>query len=70
MQRRISWLRGALRDFEDFPEAVKREMVRALRLAANGEKPGTAKPMKGFGSGVFEIASRYRGDAFRGSMPC
>lgn len=40
-------------------------MVRALRLAANGEKADTAKPMKGFGSGVFEIALRHRGDAFR-----
>ena len=40
-------------------------MVRALRLAANGEKADTAKPMKGFVSGVFEIALRHRGDAFR-----
>ena len=26
---------------------------------------GIAKPMKGFGSGVFEIALAYRGNAFR-----
>ena len=65
MERRISWLKGALREFEDFPEDVRRDMVRALRLAASGEKADTAKPMKGFGSGVFEIALRYRGDAFR-----
>ena len=58
-------MKGALRDFEEFPEDVRREMVRALRLAANGEKADTAKPMKGFGSGVFEIALRHRGDAFR-----
>jgi phage-related protein len=37
----------------------------ALRVAANGEKAVTAKPMKGFGAGVFEIAVRHRGDAFR-----
>lgn len=24
-----------------------------------------AKPMRGFGSGVFEVALKYRGDAFR-----
>src|SRR5687768_16001291 len=37
MQSRISWLRAALKDFEGFPEEVRREMVRALRVAANGE---------------------------------
>jgi phage-related protein len=36
-----------------------------LRAAASGEKADTAKPLKGFGSGVFEIALRYRSDAFR-----
>ena len=37
----------------------------ALRAAANGEKADTAKPMKGFSSGVSEIALRYRSDVFR-----
>ena len=37
----------------------------ALRIAAQGEKADTAKPLKGFGGGVFEIAVRHRGDAFR-----
>jgi len=37
----------------------------ALRIAARGEKADTAKPMKGLGAGVFEIAVRHRGDAFR-----
>lgn len=44
---------------------MRRELVCALRLAANGEKADTAKPMKGLGPGVFEIALRHRGDAFR-----
>jgi phage-related protein len=34
-------------------------------VAANGEKADAAKPMKGLGPGVFEIALRHRGDAFR-----
>ena len=37
----------------------------ALRMAAQGEKADAAKPMKGLGAGVFEIAVRHRGDAFR-----
>jgi phage-related protein len=27
--------------------------------------PDVAKPLRGFGSGVLELALRYRGDAFR-----
>lgn len=34
-------------------------------MAAVGETADLAKPMKGLGSGVFEIAVRHRGDAFR-----
>lgn len=37
----------------------------ALTIAAEGGKADIAKPMSGLGSGVFEIALRFRGDAFR-----
>ncbi len=37
----------------------------ALRIAAQGEKADAAKPMTGFGAGVFEIAVRHRRDAYR-----
>jgi phage-related protein len=37
----------------------------ALTIAAEGGKADIAKPMRGMGSGVFEIALRVRGDAFR-----
>lgn len=65
MQRRIGWVRGALKDFQSFPEAVRDQITVALRFAARGEKADIAKPLKGLGSGVFEIAVRHRGDAFR-----
>ncbi len=39
--------------------------IHALTIAAEGSKADIAKPMKGLGSGVFEIALPYRGDAFR-----
>jgi phage-related protein len=54
-----------LKDFREFPDPVPRKIVAALRFAAKGEKAETAKPMKGLGSGVYEIAIAYRGDAFR-----
>jgi phage-related protein len=65
MPRRISWITGALKDFQAFPEAVQEQMTTALRLAAHGEKADRAKPLRGLGSGVFEIALAYRGNAYR-----
>lgn len=40
-------------------------MLDALTVAAEGGKSQKAKPFQGIDGGVFEIASRYRGDAFR-----
>ena len=40
-------------------------MVDALSVAAEGGKAGIAKPMKGLGAGVFEVALPYWGNAFR-----
>ena len=65
MIRRISWVKAALKEFRTFPEAAQDQMTVALRLAAHGEKADIAKPMKGLGSGVYEIALAYRGDAYR-----
>jgi phage-related protein len=63
--RQISWLKPALKDFQDFPTAVQQDAAQALSIAARGGKADTAKPFKGVGSGVFEIALKHRGDAFR-----
>src|SRR6266581_6084128 len=65
MPRRIAWIKGALKDFQAFPVAVQEQMTTAVRLAAHGEKADRAKPMHGLGSGVFEIALPYRGNAYR-----
>jgi phage-related protein len=37
----------------------------ALTIAAEGGKADIAKPLHGLGSGVFEIALRFKDDAFR-----
>ena len=37
----------------------------ALTIAAEGYKPEIAKPMKNLGVGTYEIALRFRGDAYR-----
>ena len=63
--REISWIKAARKDFEGFPEGAQDEILDALTFAAEGEKADIAKPMKGMGSGVFEVALRFRGDAYR-----
>ena len=63
--RPISWIRAARKDFEDFPQGAQLEMARAVTILAEGRMPDISKPLTGFGSGVMELALRYRGDAFR-----
>lgn len=63
--RPISWIKGARKSFEDFPGDAKRIVLDALTIAAEGRKAEIAKPMKGLGAGVFEIALRFRSDAYR-----
>ena len=63
--RSISWIKAARRDFEKFPEGAQLEIRRALTVVAEGEKPDIAKPLAGLGSGIFEIALKFRSDAFR-----
>ncbi|MGA8763687.1 MAG: type II toxin-antitoxin system RelE/ParE family toxin [Candidatus Sulfotelmatobacter sp.] len=63
--RPISWIKAALKEFETFPEVARSICLAALTIAAEGGKADIAKPMLGLGSGVFEIALPFRGDAFR-----
>jgi phage-related protein len=63
--RPVSWIRAALKEFETFPEGARSICLTALTIAAEGGKADVAKPMRGLGSGVFEIALAFKGDAFR-----
>jgi phage-related protein len=63
--RPISWVKTALKNFEAFPEGARATCLAALTIAAEGGKADIAKPMRGMGSGVFEIALPFRGDALR-----
>jgi phage-related protein len=63
--RPISWIRAALKEFESFPEGARATCLTALTIAAEGGKADIAKPMRGMGTGVLEIALAFRGDAYR-----
>jgi phage-related protein len=63
--RPISWVSDARKEFANFPEGAQAICLAALTVAAEGGKADIAKPLKGLGSGVIEIALPYRGNAFR-----
>lgn len=64
-QRNISWISAARKDFSKFPSDAQRQIRQALTVSSYGQKADIAKPMKGFSDGVFEVALKYRGDAYR-----
>ena len=61
----ISWIKAALKEFKKFPAEAQSICLTALTIAAEGGKADIAKPFKGLGSGIFEIALPLRGNAFR-----
>ena len=63
--RPLLWIASSKRDYQAFPARVQDNLGFELFLAQTGQHPPSAKPMKGLGAGVFEIALPYRGDAFR-----
>ena len=63
--RKIAWIKGARKDFDDFPATARDELLDALSFVAEGGHPDIAKPLHGLGSGVLELALRHRGEAFR-----
>ena len=63
--RPVSWIKAALKEFEAFPQGARTICLAAVTIAAEGGRADIAKPLHGLGSGVFEIALPFRGDAFR-----
>lgn len=63
--RTVSWIKAALKDFQDFPRAAKDTASSALTIVAEGAKPDIAKPLTGLGRGVWELVIRSHGDAYR-----
>ena len=63
--RPISWIKAARKVFVSFPEGAQDGILRALTVAAEGQKADIAKPLQGVGAGVFEVALQYRTDAYR-----
>lgn len=65
LTRPISWVAGAWKEFQDFPDGARDACLVALNVAAEGGKADIAKPLSGLGSGVLEVALRFGGNAYR-----
>jgi phage-related protein len=68
--RPVSWIRAALKEFEAFPQEAGSICLAALTIAAEGGKADVAKPMRGMGSGVFEIALPFKGRRIPRDLRC
>ena len=51
----------------ELPRGAQTICLTALTIAAEGGKADIAKPLKGLGAGVMEIALAYRGGGVRGA---
>ncbi|SPE45778.1 conserved hypothetical protein [Candidatus Sulfotelmatobacter sp. SbA7] len=63
--RPVVWLGNSKEKLRDFPDGAKKLRGDELQLIQFGGMPKDAKPFKGVGSGVLEIALRYASDAYR-----
>lgn len=56
---------GGVQGVRDLPAGARSICLAALTIAAEGGKAAIVWPMHGLGSGVFETALPFKGDAFR-----
>lgn len=64
-ERPLEWMGDSRKRLIAMPIEVKKAIGHELHLAQNGEHPPHAKPFKGVGSGVFEIAKPFDTNTYR-----
>jgi phage-related protein len=63
--RPLLWVASSKRNYCEFPGKVQDNLGFELFLAQTGQHPPSAKPLKGFVSGVLELVEDYDGDTYR-----
>ncbi len=63
--REVIWVRDSKVKLKEFPQSVQKDIGDALFIAQAGNMSPEAKPLKGVGSGVFEIRGDYRTNTYR-----
>ncbi|RKU20151.1 hypothetical protein C6501_00545 [Candidatus Poribacteria bacterium] len=61
----VIWVGDSHARVRNFPKAAKTTVGEALRIAQMGGKDENAKPLRGVGSGVFQITARYDTNTYR-----
>jgi phage-related protein len=64
-EKPVRWIGSAKADLMQLPSEVRDKFGFALGAAQYGAKSAKAKPWKGEGPGVWEIAEEHEGNAFR-----
>ena len=64
--KRLDFIGPSRDDLREFPDEIKQDIGYAFFEVQKGEKPTSAKPLKGFGgAGVLEIIEDFVGDTYR-----
>ena len=63
--RDVKWVGDSLDQVQSFPKPARKIVGEALNAAQSGLKHINAKPLRGVGSGVLEIAARYDTNTYR-----
>ena len=61
----VRWVWNSHEQVRSFPKPARQIVGDALQFAQLGKKHQKAKPLRGVGSGVFEIAARYNTNTYR-----
>ena len=63
--KKVKWVGDSRRQVRNFPKATRIKVGGALSIAQMGGKDENAKPLRGVGSGIFEIIVRYDTNTYR-----
>jgi phage-related protein len=63
--RPLLWVASSKRDFQEFPAQVQDDFGFELFLAQTGQRPPSAKLLKGLGSGMVELVDDFDSDTYR-----
>ena len=61
----VKWVADSREQLRSFPKPARQIVGDALQFAQAGKKHQKAMPLRGVGSGVFEIAARYDTNTYR-----
>ena len=65
VMKNVKWVGDSRDQLRSFPKPVRQIVGDALQFAQLGKKHQKAMPLRGIGSGVFEIAVRYNTNTYR-----